>query len=125
MRSLTTKEDITRYMRNNPGEKFTAMELTAHFMCGEGTIRTLLKSLLNANQIESTGGNTMARNKYRAVQYYISVIDVSEVDCKPVRPLQMTLAKRIALERCAESIPPDRPHHCCTSRLPPNNLDKD
>ena len=118
-----TSDQVLSHIQKRPGEKLTFTDLAAHFNCGDGPLRNLLKSLVDANKIESTGGTTYSRNIYKATLYYLK--EPPEQAYKTTKPLQMTLAKRIALERCAEAIPPNREHHCCTSRLPPNNLDKD
>jgi len=120
MKPLTSKEQILRYLRNNPGEKFTIAEITAHFMASESRIRELMKQMVNDLQIESTTGGTRSRNVYKDVQYYAKALDIVEPAYAPVKPLQMTLAKRIALERCQEMYPADRHHFECVSKIPGN-----
>lgn len=118
MKPLTSKADVIRYMSNNPGIKFDADSIAKHFLCGINNIRSLLKALTAEGRINSNRTNNM---KQAAKYWYPEItINVSDVAAKPIKPLQMTLAKRIALERCAELYPADRHHFECVSKIPGN-----
>lgn len=124
MHTRITQDQVMSHMTSFAGQSFTCKELAEWFGISENSMSSLLKQLVMQSRIVSDYVLN-SRLKESSYTYPDKAKQIAVVAASTRPPLKDSLAKKFMRERLAEAIPPNRPHHCCTSRLPPNNLDKD
>jgi len=124
---MTTKihmDDVMKHMTSFAGQKFSCAEIAEWFGVGDNAMSSLLKQLVMQGRL-SSDYVLNGRSKEANYTYPDKTKQIATVAASTRPPIRDSLAKKFMRERLAEAIPPNREHHCCTSRLPPNNLDKD
>ena len=110
---MTTKihmDDVMKHMTSFAGQKFSCAEIAEWFGVGDNAMSSLLKQLVMQGRL-SSDYVLNSRSKEASYTYPDKTKQIATVAASTRPPRQLSLADRIARERCKELYPEPRCHH--------------
>lgn len=108
---MNNRGKILAYMKKNPGVHFNAAAIAKHFSIPLATAKQALKDEARCNRLLSVDKKPM-------VDYFYPAEAHNHTHVGMTRDKKLSLAEKVAIDRCRELYPADMQHFTLASNVP-------